>query len=59
VCLMRGKFGGRAGPEFLNWTAVDVGVPPTVVSSDAISTEIETGFHIEPEAPVRINVLPD
>jgi len=35
------------------------GVLPTVVSSGAIWTEIETGFHIELEAPVRINVLPD
>ena len=36
-----------------------IGVLPTVVSSGAIWTEIETGFHIELEAPVRINVLPD
>jgi hypothetical protein len=36
-----------------------VGVLPTVVSSGAIWTEIEPGFHIELEAPVRINVLPD
>jgi hypothetical protein len=35
------------------------GVLPTVVSSGAIWTEIEPGFHIELEAPVRINVLPD
>src|SRR5258708_16065363 len=36
-----------------------IGVLPTVVSSGAIWTEIETGFHIDLEAPVRINVLPD
>ena len=36
-----------------------IGVLPTVVSSGAIWTEIETGFHIELEAPVWINVLPD
>ena len=36
-----------------------LGVLPTVVSSGAIWTEVETGFHIELEAPVRINVLPD
>jgi hypothetical protein len=36
-----------------------LGVLPTVVSSGAIWTEIEPGFHIELEAPVRINVLPD
>ena len=40
------------------WTA-SVGVLPTVVSSGAIWTEIEPSFHIELEAAVRINVLPD
>ena len=39
--------------------AQDLGVLPTVVSSGAIWTEIEPGFHIELEAPVRINMLPD
>jgi hypothetical protein len=35
------------------------GVLPTVVSSGAIWTEVEPGFHIELEAAVRIGVLSD
>jgi len=36
-----------------------VGVLPTVVSPGAIWTEIESGFHIELETAIRINVFPD
>jgi DNA-binding transcriptional LysR family regulator len=58
----------RTAPAYHSWFVnhcrsagfmPEIGVLPTVVSSGAIWTEIETGFHIELEAPVRINVLPD
>ena len=54
-----GGKGTAAGTFFYLPDPLQRVVLPTVVSSGAIWTEIETGFHIELEAPVRINVLPD
>ena len=51
-------WGVTASPDLIAEMIV-TGVLPTVVSSGAIWTEIEPGFHIELEAPVRIDVLPD